>query len=300
MRNQNLNSICPACRSQHMTPWFVKNTKQKKYQICRCADCRSAFVLPRPTASEIDAFYKSEYYRKANTSNASERLESLLEAEVQYPNSTLDADRIISNVNVFAEGKQFLDVGGGYGFFSKAALSNRFDVTAIEPSPACREIFALLNGFMPEDSMLDKPFANKYKGKFNVILMSQVLEHIADLDETIHLISQLLTRNGIVVIAVPHFKSVVSMLQGENDMFIIPPEHLNFFTMVGLTSLFSQYGFSTLKCETISRFPRESIRKKIPISFIMPLLYFILQRVFNFTDKIGKGMYINCYFRKEE
>ena len=86
-----------------------------------------------------------------------------------------------------------------------------------------------MNAFTPEAGMLDKIFVNKYTEKFNIILMSQVLEHIADLDETLDYLNMLLDRKGIVVIAVPHFKSLVSILQGKNDMFIIPLNTLTFF-----------------------------------------------------------------------
>ena len=170
---------------------------------------------------------------------------------------------------------------------------------AIEPSPTCRKVFTLMNGFTPEACMLNKTFASRFRGKFDVILMSQVLEHVADLDETIDLMNMLLRERGIVVIAVPHFRSLVSMFQGKKDMFIAPPEHLNFFSMPGLISLFSRHHFSLLKQETISRFPPQSIRKIIPISLVARIASFALVGFLRFADAIGKGMYINCYFRKE-
>ena len=147
--------------------------------------------------------------------------------------------------------------------------------------------------------MLDKTFANKYREKFNVILMSQVLEHISGLDEAVVSVNMLLRNKGVVVIAVPHFKSLVSMFQGKKDMFIVPPEHLNFFSLSGLTALLSRHQFSLLRQETISRFPPESIRKIKPISLVARMANFTLGRVLHFADAIGKGMYINCYFRKE-
>jgi len=296
---QNQNNTCPACSSERVTYWFTKITNQQKYPICRCSDCKGAFVLPRPSNSQITTFYQDEYYRKSDTLNASEQLAKLLKSEAEYPNSMLDAARMIGQAKDLANGKKFLDVGGGYGFFSQAALSAGFDVTAIEPSPTCRKVFTLLNGFVPEACMFDRTFTSKYREKFDVVLMSQVLEHVVDLDEAVNSLNMLLGKNGIAAIAVPHFKSLVSMFHGKKDMFIIPPEHLNFFSMSCLTTLFSRHHFSLLRRETISRFPPESIRKIILISLVTRIANFALGGVLRFADSIGKGMYINCYFRKE-
>jgi len=299
MTIQNQNYICPACNSQCITPWSKNVTKHGEYPICCCSDCKSAFVFPRPSTSAIVAFYQEEQYKKAATLNAFAHLEKLLKSEVKYPNSTLDAARMIGHSKDLANGNRLLDVGGGYGFFSQAAISAGFDVIAIEPSATCREIFTLMNNFTPEACMIDKTLANKYRGRFDVILMSQVLEHIANLDEAVDSIKMLLGKRGIAVIAVPHFKSLVSMLQGKKDMFIIPPEHLNFFSMSGLTSLFSRHRFSLLRRETISRFPPESVHKILPIRLVARITNFALGSILHFADAIGKGMYINCYFRKK-
>ena len=49
-------------------------------------------------------------------------------------------------------------------------------------------------------------------------------------------LSAILVPDGIVAVAVPHFGSLLSRLQGKKDMFICPPEHLNFFSRRGLDS----------------------------------------------------------------
>ena len=88
--------------------------------------------------------------------------------------------------------------------------------------------------------MLTRNFVQANPGSFDVVLMSQVLEHITDLESTLDYLRDLLAPNGIAAIAVPHFGSWLSRLQGKKDMFIVPPEHLNFFSRAGLTALFDR------------------------------------------------------------
>jgi len=143
-----------------------------------------------------------------------------------------------------------------------------FKVQACEPNPSCRAVFSELTGFEADPETFNPSIAARYAGRFEVFLMSQVLEHIATLDETLKLIHEILKEGGIAVIAVPHFKSFISILQGKKDMFIIPPVHLNFFSKAGLISLFSRHNFTVLRLETISRFPPDSIHKIISVKSI--------------------------------
>lgn len=112
--NRDITEIaCPACNDRQMSQWFTKINSFAKFPIWRCSACKSGFVLPRPGKAVIESYYEDEAYRKGNASTPAERLEQLLEAERQYPNSTLDAARMIRQARGLAKGKGFLDVGGG-------------------------------------------------------------------------------------------------------------------------------------------------------------------------------------------
>ena len=72
-------------------------------------------------------------------------------SEVEFPNSTVDARRLVSYAKELLgpcqEGKaKALDIGSGYGFFSRAALEQGFQVMAVNPARAENRIFQQLNG----------------------------------------------------------------------------------------------------------------------------------------------------------
>lgn len=285
---------CPVCWETATKNYFVKTVAHASYPILRCRSCGGAFVMPRPSQETLTAYYGEQYRREAQDS-PEEGCRKALEQEAAYPNSTLDATRMVGWCKKLAPGDRLLDVGAGFGFFSREAVDKGFKVVALEPAPFCRDIFFHLNGFHATPKMLDAEFAREHEAAFDVVIMSQVLEHVPDLDETLDLLRTLLTPGGLAAIAVPHFCSVVSRLQGRRDMFISPPEHLNFFTLTSLVRLFCRNGFHLMRAETISRFDPRRIKARLGLvgAFAVP----VLRGALKLADVTNAGMYLNVYFR---
>jgi SAM-dependent methyltransferase len=231
---------------------------------------------------------------------AEAHLQQLVAGEVRYPNSTADATRIIDRCRRFTPGRKFLDIGAGYGFFSNEAGRRDFAVTALEPSPRCRAVFQVLNGFLPEPRMLGPDFVESHPAEFDAVLMSQVLEHVDELDECVSSLFRLTRPGGVVAIAVPHFASLITRIQGRGDMFINPPEHLNFFTRSGLTRLFGRHELQPLQFENISRLPTDKITRRIPGRPLKSVCKSMINLCLKTTDLLRRGLYLNAYFRKSE
>jgi SAM-dependent methyltransferase len=291
-----MTDTCPACTAGGLRRWFTKATTHGSFHLWRCPACASAFVLPRPSDTELEQFYRDVSYRVMDARSAEERLMACTAAEARYPNSTLDAARIIGQCGALTRGRRFLDVGAGFGFFTREALRLGFRANALEPSPNCRDVFALLNGFEPDSKLFSPVFVRDHAADFDVVLLSQVLEHLPSLEEAVSSIRTLLGPSGIAAIAVPHFGSAVSRIQGRRDMFIDPPEHLNFFTRSGLMSLFERHGFRCEHSETISRFDPARLARRLPVAG--GVTTGVLRTVLALADRIGRGMYLNAYFRR--
>jgi hypothetical protein len=104
--------------------------------------------------------------------------------------------------------------------------------------------------------------------------------------------------NGLAAIAVPHFGSALSKFQGKNDMYISPPEHLNFFSKKGLIKLFQRHDFTLEVFETVTKVNKGRIEDRVSsvtLSYIAWRgLYFFL-KIF---ERFDMGMVINAFFRK--
>jgi len=293
---------CTFCNLKTLKFWFNHisvNSSNKIFPIFKCSSCKGAVVNPTPSNDFLEKFYKSDQNSmEQNIPNQTDEdtLQFILNEEKEFPNSTIDAKKIINNLTKITNQKKFLDVGAGYGFFSREANKANFDVTALELNDNVRKIFKLLNGFEAINKNFNKKFVDENKQKFDVVLLSQVLEHIPMEADPISNIYNLLKPGGICVVAVPHFGSTFSILQGKKDMFIDPPEHLNFFSKKALILIFKKFGFKLIKIETVSRINKNKIKSKFKI--FSWIIIFILNLFEKLSNGINRGMYIQAYFKK--
>ena len=293
---------CPFCNLKKNKYWYTYgqfDSDLNSYPIYKCISCKSASVIPAPTKGFLENFYKSEQnsmQKNINKKSVKQKLEEVLLQENEFPNSTIDSQRIINNLKKITDGKDFLDVGAGYGFFSNEAQKAKFNVRALELNSSVRDIFKLLNNFEAENINFDEEFVKINNQKFDIVLLSQVLEHIPLKLNPIKNIYNTLKPNGICVIAVPHFGSTFSILQGKKDMFIDPPEHVNFFSINGLNNIFKRNGFELVKIETVSRVNKKKIASRFKIFSL--IINLALTLFIKLSDKINKGMYIQAYYKK--
>jgi SAM-dependent methyltransferase len=295
-------ACCPVCNSGAVH-WADKVHKGIIYKIDRCVSCRYAFVNPRPSLAFLMDYYESSGHVPGVglTETDELRLENVQTMEKSFPNSTLDAKRILKGVERLLSAshvKTFLDVGCGYGFFSKEAQNHGFAVSMLELAKNERAISKELTGIEPDACSFED--YDESKGPFSVVLMSQILEHALDVNLWIRKASSLLVSGGLICIAVPNFGSIYRHVMQANEPFITPPTHLNFFDAKSLSLLLEKHGFSVECSESVSRISTASLSRRMP-SFLKPV-----RRVVDFSartsisafDPFGMGMIINVYGRK--
>lgn len=289
------SSGCPECifcklHAPHL--YFAKSNQHGTFPIMRCPSCKSAFVWPRPHKDKINAYYKNDSYKNFTPEQAIQ-----LDRRY-YPDSKRDSNRITRRCSDLSRGNNFLDVGAGFGMFSKAAHEKGFHVSACEPNENSRKVFSQINGFEPDPGNFDREYAMNHKLEFDVVLLSQVLEHVRNPEETVLNISTVLRKDGIAAIAVPHFGSALSRVQGKRDMFISPPEHLNFFSRRGLICLFVRNNFRLEFDETVSKVNRGRIEDVIGIRSLSHAIWITFYSILKVSEIFNMGMVINAYFRK--
>ena len=257
---------CPCCGGAARR-WGKKSCYGSDWSIHRCDRCGFGFVWPRPTWQFIDDFYRQHGGHGREDAKVLDATAIRLREQAD-PNSSVDADRVAKTiVGLLARGANaggrrpsLLDVGCGYGFFSRSAIANGFHVAAIELSDheaeIAREIAAVdpirvsFEEFEPGDS-------------FDAIVMSQVLEHAIDADQWVGKAAHLLRPGGVLAVAVPNFDGVFRRLLGIRDFMIIPPAHLNYFGPRALECMLRKHGFSCPRTDHVTRIPGETIRRRL-------------------------------------
>ena len=291
---------CPVCSSAIQT-WRVKSVGKKNYKLDLCNSCGYSFVNPRPSFGFLMNYYSLFGHSHDDNQREIPTLQPVLAEEQSDPNATLDARRLIKTIKSLLKNdysNKFLDVGCGYGFFAKEALDAGFEVIALELAEHEREIAKEMTGLNPAAcSYEDFEYVPE---SFGVVFMSQILEHALDVNLWITKARDLLVDDGIIAIALPNYGSIFRMVMQENEPFIRPPAHLNFFNPNSLSRLLRNHGFRVEAIQWVSRIPKRTFKKHLP-EFgkpLLPIIHAASSISLKIVDALHLGMMINVYGRK--
>jgi 2-polyprenyl-3-methyl-5-hydroxy-6-metoxy-1,4-benzoquinol methylase len=238
----------------------VKQNQQHEYTIDLCARCQFGFASPRPTMQDLALFYRGKYC-------ASPDYDPDRQTQQRYPHAALDAAATIAAaLSILGHAETMLDVGAGEGLFTREAKARGFQVTPLEPSPVRCEIAKKLTG-TPALQMTFEEYEPR-PGGFQLVLMSQVLEHARDVNLWVGKANRILAPSGVLAIELPNFGSLLRKVLGRRDPFVTPPEHLNFFTPQSLVALLNKHGFEVTRTRSVSRFPSDLLTKRMPVTGI--------------------------------
>jgi methionine biosynthesis protein MetW len=141
-----------------------------------------------------------------------------------------------------------LDVGCGTGRQTCAINEGKNnDVVGVEPDPL-RAAAARSRGLNVYEGVFNDPFVAAF-GTFDVIILADVLEHVADPAQMLALVRGCLRARGSVIISVPnvaHWTVRFRLLLGRFDYAdggIMDATHLRWYTRKSLLSLLHNAGF---------------------------------------------------------
>lgn len=181
-------------------------------------------TVPFPT--ELHKYYQSENY--LSHKDKPKDLMSLL----YYLVKKISLQRKVMQLKKYKKKGVLLDIGAGTGEFLLTAQKAGFSVFGTEPNPEARNL-ANQKNLLLVDSI--EKLNNK---KFDVITMWHVLEHIPNLKETIIAITELLSEKGVLIIAVPNYKSYDASYYDKFWAGYDVPRHLWHFSKKSISKLF--------------------------------------------------------------
>ena len=118
---------------------------------------------------------------------------------------------------------------------------------------------------------------------YDVIILSHVLEHIADPKKLLEGISQALGPNGRILCAIPNmlfFKNRLKLLAGKieyQDRGLMDYTHVRWYTRASLEQLFESYGFETLSFNAQGNVPLGPMRSLVSANFAQALDTFFIR-----------------------
>jgi len=156
---------------------------------------------------------------------------------------------ILSNIKSFTGGVKLLEVGVGAGEMISVAKEMLFDVTGLDIRPVyANNVAQRFN--IPVYAVDVMEFASSEL--FDVIILGDIIEHLAKPTGIIKKCHDLLSDNGVIWISTPNFESAFSSAMKDKDPMWRVCEHLNYFSLTSLKKLLNDIGF-TIKDYKISQ-----------------------------------------------
>lgn len=193
-------------------------------------------LVTKPQPKNLDPYYESEdYISHTDAKNSfTDKLYQLVKSR-NLKNKTQIVDNQIN------KSKKLLDIGAGTGDFVLAAEKQGFEAFGVEPNNKAREL-ALKKGVG-----LSAKIEEINTNRFQAITLWHVLEHLPDLEKDIKTLVGLLEEDGVMVIAVPNFKSYDANHYGSFWAGYDVPRHLWHFSKTAIAKIFAAHQMELVK-----------------------------------------------------
>jgi 2-polyprenyl-3-methyl-5-hydroxy-6-metoxy-1,4-benzoquinol methylase len=185
---------------------------------------------PQPDSDNLGKYYDSDDYI-SHTDGKRSMFEKLY-----HFIKNIALKNKLNLINSYSESKgSLLDIGAGTGDFLFVAKQNGWQTIGVEPSQKAK-LIAQKKGvdFVNATSDLENH-------SFDVITMWHVLEHVPDLENQIIELKRLLKPNGILLVAVPNFKSYDANHYGKFWAAFDVPIHFWHFSKKAVRLLFEKH-----------------------------------------------------------
>lgn len=226
---------CPICDQSDFSPFLsaVDYTVSKDtFSIVSCDNCGFHFTNPIPTVDEIGAYYKSEDYVSHSSTN-----KGLINKLYQKVRKRTLKQKV-KLVKRLGKGDAILDIGAGTGHFLNACKLAGLNTLGLEPDEDARKFAA--DNFDVDMQGLDQLHSLQNESR-DVITMWHVLEHVYDLRKDVQKISEVLKKDGTLIVAVPNRNSFDAKHYKEFWAAYDLPIHLYHFVPDDIRKLFGLF-----------------------------------------------------------
>ncbi|CAD6879860.1 hypothetical protein [Methylomonas albis] len=233
------NTLCPICKQNRYEHWAVAYdveyfTCEKAYEYLRCLSC-GCMYLKEPPVGRLKDIYPINYYSYSNNSfSVVKGVKNILDG-IRYKG-------ILHKIN--KDNIRVLDVGGGSGWCINEIkrIDDRVMYSQIVDIDPGAEKAARDGG---HDFFLGRVEDFKTNGKFDLILLLNLIEHVEDPKLVLAKTRELLNPNGFVLIKTPNFDSLDARLfRNSSWAGFHCPRHWVLFTKQSFYNLCGQVGLS--------------------------------------------------------
>jgi len=240
------------------------------FNVVQCKNCGFVYTNPRPYAEELSKYYPDDagYFIPTLPKERRGRLNKLKKKVWNKLLAVYWGYSHLSNINWlgkvflsplllrvkgsletsgiprFVQNGKLLEIGCSYGSYLKQMKELGWEVVGVESNRKAAEFGCKEYGVR----IIGDTFENaNITGKFDVIAMRMVLEHLPSPSKALEKASELLKEDGKLIIIVPDFSGIEFRLFKEYCYALQVPNHLNYFTPSTIRQYCKKYGFRVEK-----------------------------------------------------
>lgn len=223
------------CNEDSVKVFYLRVRDRKDVKVMRCQNCGVIFL------SRTDHISEKHYTRmKINEYWSS----------VEKMRATEDDQIRAKKYGAIISGKKWLDVGTGMGGILDLIAKRAKKAVGVEPQKDIRNDLKR-RGFEVVANLNKLP-----DGGFDIVTLFHVLEHLDDPIGTLSTVRRKMTKNGTIIIEVPHAKDfLITPLNLESfKAFTFWSEHLMLHTRKSLEVFLKKVGFKKVRVVGYQRY----------------------------------------------
>jgi 2-polyprenyl-3-methyl-5-hydroxy-6-metoxy-1,4-benzoquinol methylase len=230
---------CAICHSDRSDVMFVGTDLLHgiggSFSVVKCANCGFVYLNPRPSPTDMLAYYVAGY--EPHVGRIQARTSWLSSLDSQY-----GLEKMCRTVTKRRQPGRILDIGCATGDFLARMAHQGWSVQGIEmigaAAAVARETYSL---DVFTGSLEDAHLASH---SFHAVTLWHVLEHLPDPKGSLVEIRRVLKEDGLLVIAVPNLDSWDARLFSTAWAGYDVPRHLSTFSPATLSRLLAATGFA--------------------------------------------------------
>lgn len=230
---------CLICHTPNVRLLFQLERFGKTFSIFYCKDCRFGFQNPIPSANEIAEYYEKNYYG-GTASSSYHYVNELATHKSRIPHY----EGILQSVKRFSEKGNLLDIGCAFGLFVYVAQKRGWKAEGWDVSRYAVETGRKVLGVSLRVESMDR--IHDVPGLYDVVNMSELLEHLPDPQIAFSVAHALLKKGGLLRVQTSNIASLYAKWKGKNWIYLLPV-HVCYFSPLAIRKLADKFGFKVVK-----------------------------------------------------
>jgi len=242
------NKICPLCKvdTELMYSKLPGYQEPQTFEIYRCPNCNTSYSLPRCEPDSIyELIYENGnavpgYHRYWKYLEDVKKVKDPLKYLAEKENTYWAARKTVLEFAKENKNPRILEIGSGLGYLTYSFRKAGYNITGLDISETAVAMANQRYGDYYISGDLFK-YSIENAGSFDIVLLTEVIEHIDDISNFILALSKLLKPNGQIILTTPNKSFYPPDTIWVSDL---PPIHCWWLSEESIKYLSNQLGLS--------------------------------------------------------